>query len=343
MKVIMSDTNEIIRIPFPGMKSEFQRILEKLSFAALKADTLAEIFARNSLDGVYSHGVNRFPRFVDYVKQGYVFPDAEPSLIHKTGGVEQWDGNLGPGPLNAVFATDRAMALAEKNGIGMVSLANTNHWMRGGSYGWQAAGKGMVFICWTNTEANMPAWGAVDPHLGNNPLVFAVPFENEAIVLDFAMSQFSYGKMEAYELKGETLPYPGGFDRMGHLSTDPSLVLETKRTLPAGYWKGSGLSLLLDILAAILSGGKSTCEISDTTVETSLSQVFIAVSIRSLVNYPSVESAIKRIISDLKESIPSDPGSPVRYPGENVIMTRERNLNNGIPVSREIWEKIIAL
>jgi 3-dehydro-L-gulonate 2-dehydrogenase len=339
----MVKANETIRIPISGMKKEFQRILKKLNFADAKAATLTDIFTGNSLDGVYSHGVNRFPRFVEYIKSGYILPDAEPSILNRTGGIEQWNGNLGPGPLNAVFATDRAMYLAEGNGIGMVTLANTNHWMRGGSYGWQAARNGFVFICWTNTEANMPAWGATDPHLGNNPLVFAVPFENEAIVLDFAMSQFSYGKMETYKLAGENLPFPGGFDSEGEISADPSQILETKRTLPIGYWKGSGLSLMLDILAAILSGGKSTSEITDTGIEHSLSQVFIAINISSLVNYPSIEMSIRRIISDLKTSVPADPDSSVRYPGENVILIRENNLKNGIPVSREIWEKITAL
>src|SRR5690606_12554923 len=104
---------------------------------------------------------------------------------------------------------------------------------------------------------NTPAWGALDNKLGNNPLVMAVPYENEAIVLDMAMSQYSYGAMEMQRLKGGQLPVPGGFDKNGNLSTDPDAILETKRTLPIGYWKGAGLSLLLDLLATVLSGGLS--------------------------------------------------------------------------------------
>ena len=69
----------------------------------------------------------------------------------------------------------RAIALARAHGIGCVALANTNHWMRGGSYGWQAADAGVIGICWTNTLANLPPWGAADPRIGNNPLVIAVP------------------------------------------------------------------------------------------------------------------------------------------------------------------------
>ena len=217
----MPDNNETIRISFDHMLSEFTRILIKYGFAYHKAEKCAEIFAVNSLEGVYSHGANRFPRFVRNVNDGYVKPDTEPSLIHSAGSLEQWNGNLGPGPLNALFATERSMELAGKYGIGLASLSNTNHWQRGGTYGWHAARKGFIFICWTNTEANMPAWGATDVRLGNNPFVIAVPFKDDAVVLDFAMTQFSYGKMENYRREGKKLPYAGGFNESGELTDDP--------------------------------------------------------------------------------------------------------------------------
>ena len=223
----MEITEKFVRISSGQMKSEFVRILTKMGFSDLRADECAEIFVTSSLEGVYSHGVNRFPRFIKNIREGYIRTDAVPTLIHRIGSLEQWNGNLGPGPLNASFATGRAMELAQENGIGLVALANTNHWMRGGTYGWQAARKGFVLICWTNTCANMPAWGAEDPRLGNNPLVIAVPYLNEAIVLDSAMSQFSYGKMESYRNEGKQLPFHGGFNNQGVLTTDPGEILET--------------------------------------------------------------------------------------------------------------------
>ena len=82
-----------------------------------------------------------------------------------------------PGTFKCYHAADRAMQLATVNGIGCVALANTNHWHRGGTYGWRAAKKGFAFICWTKTIDNMPAWGAKDARLGNNPLVFALPYK----------------------------------------------------------------------------------------------------------------------------------------------------------------------
>src|SRR5689334_23929143 len=181
----MSDSSsQFVRIPYQEMEQRFRKILEGIGFDGPKATMCADIFATNSLEGIYTHGVNRFPRFVEYVKRGHIKPSAEAVFKSGIGALEQWDGQLGPGPLNAIQATDRAVDIAHQQGMGCVALANTNHWMRGGTYGWRAARKGCIFIGWSNTTANMPAWGAVDPKLGNNPMVIAVPYGGEAIVLD---------------------------------------------------------------------------------------------------------------------------------------------------------------
>jgi 3-dehydro-L-gulonate 2-dehydrogenase len=263
--------------------------------------------------------------------------------VHSLGSLEQWNGNLAPGPLNATFATERAMELASETGIGMVGLANTNHWMRGGTYGWQAAKKGFVLICWTNTCPNMPAWGATDPRIGNNPFVIAVPYGDEAIVFDFALSQYSYGKMEALKNEGNKLPYPGGFNKQGKITNDPQEILESWRVLPIGYWKGAGLSLLLDILATILSGGLATHQIHSCSSEYSVSQIFIAIDIKMLKNFPVIDNSINQIIEDLHKSNPEDNSVKIRYPGENVLKTRKENLENGIPVSKDALEKLTRI
>src|SRR3954452_23724177 len=119
-----------IRVNRAEMETVFQKILVHNSFDAAKAELCAQIFTENSLDGVYTHGVNRFPRFVKMVEDNSVLPGKEPTKVSGFGGMEQWDGNLGPGPSNAISCTERAMQLADENGIGCVALANTNHWMR---------------------------------------------------------------------------------------------------------------------------------------------------------------------------------------------------------------------
>jgi len=325
------------------MQEYFTGILLKHGFTQERALQCAEIFTGSSIDGIYTHGVNRFPRFIKYVKEGFIRVDAIPTLENKFGGIEQWDGNLGPGILNAIFATENVMRLAQQHCIGCVAMKNTNHWMRGGTYGWQAAKAGYVFIGWTNTIANMPAWGAKDARLGNNPLVMALPYNDEAIVLDMAMSQYSYGSLELSAMKNESLSVYGGFDNKGNLTKDPAAILTSNNPLPVGYWKGAGLALLLDLLSTILSGGLATHEISKKEVEYGLSQVFIAIDISKLGNHSAITKTVEAILKDYHQSITVEEGTKIVYPGERVLLTRKNNLANGIPVLKKVWDEINSL
>jgi 3-dehydro-L-gulonate 2-dehydrogenase len=340
MKTTPNTSPAVIRITFNEMEQEFIRVLTELCFTSEKARVCAQIFAENTFDGVATHGVNRFSRFVQNVKDGYIHIHSEPTRQHQAGSIEQWDGHLGPGILNALVCTERAMKLAQEYGVGCVALRNTNHWMRGGTYAWKTAKAGFLFIGWTNTTSNMPAWGAVDCHLGNNPFVLGVPFKDQAIVLDMAMSQFSYGTMEEHNRHGTQLSVPGGYDAQGKLTTDPLAILTSKRTLPIGYWKGSGLALLLDIIATVLSGGIPTAEISKHEIEYAVSQVFIAFDISKLSNHSTIANTINSIIQDYKKAKVESGLQEVLYPGERVIRRRAENIKNGVAVGKIIWEEI---
>ena len=334
-----------MRITFDELVKVFAEKLEKRGVPREDALLAGQILAQNSLDGIYSHGVNRFPRLVSYIDKGYINPKAKAEKVASFGAYEQWDGHLALGMVSAKIAMDRAIEIAKQYGIGLVAIRNTNHWMRGGYYGCQAADQGMIGICWTNTQPNMPAWGAKDRRIGNNPFVMAVPRKNgEHIVLDSAMSQFSYGKIEMTKFEGKQLPVPGGFDEEGNMTTDPGAIEKTWRVLPVGYWKGSGMSILLDLVAAILAGGNTVTDIGKmTSDEYGLSQVLIAIDPERF-NAPGfTEEAINRVIEDVTSSVPATEGKAVRYPGQNSLATRRKNLEEGIPVLDNIWEQISAL
>jgi len=324
-------------VSFAELKNTLQRILINLSFPEKKAALCADIFASNSRDGVFSHGLNRFPVFVDLVKKGLIDPLAEPECVEQNGMMEIWDGHLGAGTYNSTICMDRAIELAKKNAMSCVAIRNNNHWMRGGTYGWQAAEAGCIGICFTNASAGMPPWGGQQPRLGNNPLVIAVPRKDGHIVLDMAMSQYSYGKMQEYELKGKLLPFSGGYDRGGKLTTDPAEIRQTKRALPAGFWKGSGLALMMDILLAMLAGGRSTAAITTSGNEFGLSQCFICLHRE---NYH--DSIVQEIIAYTKTAVPLE-GSDIAYPGEHTLMKRRQSEKEGVTVDETIWNKVMKM
>ena len=333
---------EEIKISFAELKSQFNRVLLKEGFNVKHAAILSQIFVENNLSGKESHGLNRFPGFIDSVRKGSVRKNVEPKTITKFNAIEQWNGKSGAGPSNALLCTERAIELAKEFGLGCVALRNTNHWMCGGTYGWRAAEAGFALICWTNATPLMPPWGSTEPKLGNNPLVIAIPRKEGHIVLDFAMTQYSYGQLEMLKLRNKNTEHEAGYDGKGKLTRDPSEVIKTKRALPIGLWKGSGLSLVLDLLASILSGGNSSFRIGEQKVETDVSQVFIAFDM----TLPGIKEHANKIIKETLEDLHSSrkiAENEIYYPGELSEKKRKEYLKEGIPLNKSQWEQLLDM
>lgn len=334
---------EEIRVSADLMEEVLFRLFTKLDFPSEKAQLLAAVHTETTLSGVNSHGINRVPLFVDYIKSGLVDVFAEAEPISTIGSIERWDGHSGPGVVNATKCMDRAIALAKAHGMGLVALRNTNHWMRGGTYGHQAAAAGCISILFTNTIANMPPWGGKESRIGNNPLIVSIPRKGGHIVLDMAMSQFSFGKIDQYRLQGQELPYFGGWDEADELSKDPERILQKERGLPIGYWKGSALSIILDMLVTLLSAGNSTYRISQQGRETNISQVFLCIDPGVFQDQDLQEQLLNEIIDYVHDVEPMKDGGRTFFPGERSAETRARNVKEKIPVSQTVWETVVEL
>jgi len=332
----------MLRVPFADLYAVLERAMLRLGLAPEAAQLSARLFAETTRDGVYTHGLNRFPRFEAMVQNSSIDVRATVTRTAAFGALERWNGNRGIGNVNAYTAMQRSIELARTSGIGAVALANTNHWMRGGAFGWQAADEGLFAICWSNTLANLPAWGTSTPSLGNNPLVIAVPrADGVHVVLDMAMSQFSYGALASYARRKESLPVPGGYDNEGHLTQDAAAIEASQRALPIGYWKGSGLSLVLDMIAAMLSGGLATHQLAlEPNLETGQSQIFLAIDPSNIAASSELNYIADGILEHLRLARTVDPDQPIRYPGEQTLRLREENLRLGVPVDPEIWQRI---
>lgn len=332
-----------MRISHQEMQRTLYKLFIKHKFSEENAQLLAKTHTESTLSGVNSHGINRVPQFIEYIEKGLIKINAKAQKAETFGSIERWDGQQGSGIINATICTERAITLAKKHGMGLVALRNTNHWMRGGSYGAQAAAAGCIGIMFTNTKPNMPAWGGRDSRIGNNPFVVAIPRKKGHIVLDMAISQFAFGKINDYKLKGEKLPFHGGWDDQDQLSNDPEKILTKERGLPIGYWKGSALSMILDMLATLLSAGNSTYRISKTEYETQISQVFLCIDPNIYGDKDLQEKLINEIIDYTHDVAPMQPGNKTYYPGERSSKIREKNLKKGIPINNSIWENILKL
>ena len=334
-----------MRVSFEALQHTIQQAFENAGMQIADAATCARIHAESTQDGVNSHGINRVARFVQFIREGWIHLGATPQLVRECGALRVYDGQRAPGVLNALWATDRAMEMAAEHGIALLGLRNTNHWMRGGSYGWRAAERGYILIAWTNTESSMPPWGAREPRVGNNPFVMAVPRPGGALVLDMAMSQYAYGKLQVTRQKGERLPYPGGFDAEGKLTDDPGTIEQTQRILPTGMWKGSGMAILLDVLAAVLSEGLPTNGIDALKLGSCVgcSQVFICIDPKKLGGDAAVAQIADSVIEYVHTAAPDEAGRTPEYPGQGAVRRRERQRHEGVEVDDGVWAEVQAL
>lgn len=190
----------------------------------------------------------------------------------------------------------------------------------------------------------MPAWGGKDRRIGNTPLIMAVPRSNgERAMIDCAVSQFSYGKIEDCRLRGVQLPVPGGYDEHGELTCDPAEIEKTWRVLPMGYWKGSGLSIALDLIATVLTNGNAVHTTGTFDDQIGLTQVMIAIDPGKFGIGADTDAIVDAILAGVKASEPAAEGGEIYYPGELELKNIKENKELGVPVIKEVWESVLNM
>lgn len=310
---------------------------------AQDAKQFAEIFAGNSLDGVYSHGMNRYPRYLSDMESGLC--DAKVTQAERVsglGGLEVWDAHFGVGPLIAQQMAERAIELARTHGIACVALRNNSHWLRAGRYGLMMADAGMMGLCMTNTCMNLVAYGAKEPSTGNNPITIAIPRRAGSLVMDMAVSQYAFGKLEIMAQEGGMLDTPCGYDTDGNLTNDPQKIVESGLMTPMALWKGSALSIMIDLMVSMLSLGRTSLAIgTPADGEKGMSQMFVCMNPAAVIDMDKAEAQMEKTIAFLNSLEPKDGVHGVHAPGENLEKTRARNRECGIPVTEDTWQKIV--
>lgn len=332
----------MIYVQYEEAVKRMSRGLERF-LNAQDAKRFAEIFAGNSLDGVYSHGMNRYPRYLSDMESGLC--DAKVTQAERVsglGGLEVWDAHFGVGPLIAQQMAERAIELARTHGIACVALRNNSHWLRAGRYGLMMADAGMMGLCMTNTCMNLVAYGAKEPSTGNNPITIAIPRRAGSLVMDMAVSQYAFGKLEIMAQEGGMLDTPCGYDTDGNLTNDPQKIVESGLMTPMALWKGSALSIMIDLMVSMLSLGRTSLTIgTPADGEKGMSQMFVCMNPAAVIDMDKAEAQMEKTIAFLNSLEPKDGVHGVHAPGENLEKTRARNRECGIPVTEDTWQKIV--
>lgn len=302
------------------------------------SDILADLVMQSERDGPRSHGLAMLPRYVQSFQSGYANGAAKPKIERLAAGVLRGDGDNGFFQIASELARPQLIEMARDAGIAGFTCANTHHLAALRFETEALAREGLIAICVVNSLALIVPHGGKTPVFGTNPMSFACPREGaEPIVWDQASSVVALMDIKLAAAEGHDLPYPGGLDRAGNVTTDASEINETLSLLPFAEHKGTGIALMVEILAAALAGG---C----LSVETEEKQSFGALNIKPGVTLIAIDPAkwgnpgFLGQVSQIVGQIDAEPGA--RVPGDGRLKMRAKARSEGVVVNLALLEEL---
>lgn len=251
------------RVPAAALRALATEIFRRCGMEEADAGLLAGTLVAADLRGVHSHGVLRVPEYVVKLTRGGVDPQGRPRVVRDSGACLVVDGGNSMGQIGAAFAMERAIERAATTGIAAAAIRGSNHCGALAGFAMQALPHAMIGLATTNALPTMAPWGGAERLLGVNPLAVAIPAgEERPLVYDAAFSASSHGKLRVYQQKGLPLPEGWALDRDGQPTTDPAAALDGLLQ-PIGGFKGTGLAMIMGILASMLSGACYGTELGD--------------------------------------------------------------------------------
>jgi LDH2 family malate/lactate/ureidoglycolate dehydrogenase len=323
-------------------------VFERLGLSGNDARLTAVMLVAANARGVDSHGVVRLRIYADRLRSGGIKPHGEPSVISDGPAFALLDGCGGVGQLIALRAMELAVEKARATTVAVVAVRNSNHCGALAPYGLIAAEGGMIGLATTNASPTMSPWGGARRLLGTNPLCVAVPAGRERpIVLDMATSSVSLGKIIVAAMSGEEIPTTWGFDREWQATSNPEAVTKGGSLQPVGGYKGSGLSMILDVLSGVLAGGEFSSGIRNLYANASESQevshLFAALRVESFLPLAEFRERIDRYVA-LFHQCPAAPGvERVYVPGEIEDEVERERRKNGIPLGEGLIAELAEL
>lgn len=291
--------------------------------------------------GVHSHGLNVFPAYIKKIQNNSFNISGNPVIIKETNAFTLLDSNNLIGLYSAWFCTDIAIKKCQENGIHYVSSRNCNTFGPAFYYTRYAAEQGMIGICFSNSPSAMPAWGGKKKILGTNPFSVAIPSKTKGtIILDMASSIVAKSKINELRKEGKDIPQGWALDINGNPTTNASEAIEGM-VLPMAEHKGYAISMIIDILAGLLSGAGFLNNINrfytDKNEGMNVGHTFIAIN-PTVIYGGDFYAAVDEYIDEIHAS-----GEKVLFPGERKNNNYTRAQANGVELSNETISELKKL
>jgi LDH2 family malate/lactate/ureidoglycolate dehydrogenase len=301
------------------------------------AATVAHCLVSADLRGVDTHGLSRLPGYLDRLRRGLI--NARPALAPKrvTPVAASLDGQDGFGFVVGMRAIGEAMAMAREFGVGIVSVKRSTHFGMAASYVLPAIEAGFIALVFSNASPAMPPWGGREGLLGTNPFAAGAPGGRLGpYLLDMSPAVAARGKIRRAERRGETIPLGYALDKDGHPTTDPNAALGGV-VLPIGGYKGSGLSMLMDIFGGVISGAAFAGMVADQYKvfdrPQDVGHFFLALRPDLFMPMSEYRARMDTLIERVRACPKSDGFDEILIPGEPEARLEVEHRRTGIPYS----------
>ncbi len=330
---------------YETLKTFCHDVFRTFGFTEEETGIISEVLLRADLYGIESHGMQRMVRYHKGIENGLIKVDAKPQTVFETPVTAVIDGREGMGQLIGHAAMRKAIEKAKTNGVGIVSVRNSNHFGIAGYYAEMASREGLIGFACTNSEAIMVPTYARLAMLGSNPIAVSMPAEPYPFLFDASTTVVTRGKLEIYNKLSKPLPEGWALDENGNACTDAERVLKNivakagggimplgGNTETLGGHKGYGYGMLCEIFCSIFSGGL-TSNHTHTGGKGGTCHGFMAINPEVFGDADAMKERFSTFLQELRDA-PKAEGQPRIYThGEKEIFAYADRMKNGIDVN----------
>ena len=334
-----------MRFSVSYLKDYCERLMTARGVDADCAATVADMLLDAELTGVSTHGVSRLAIYLERVEKGLVSRHNEVKVLRESPSAVAIDAGNSLGAVGARFAMETCIRKARDTGCCFATVKNSNHFGAAAYYTRMAARAGMIGFCCTNLTAKIAPHGATEPFMGTDPISVAVPSRGEPIVLDMTPSVVALGKLILAQKLGKEIPLGWALDRDGRPTTDPAAG-RAGSLIPIGGPKGSGLALMVEVLAGVLSGAGTATHLHDLyefDAPQGVGHFLGAIDVSCFLDGEAFRAGVSDMAAEIKGLQRSEGVAEVLLPGERASRSAASKAKTGIDVPEAVCAELNAL
>ena len=339
----MKNNNKTYKLTAQELQDLAIKILRSVGVPAEIAEFPAKGLVWTSLRGIDSHGIRLLPHYLAGVEGGRInhapkmyFEQTAPAT-----GLVEADHTFGHAA--GMKAMQHALELAQESGIGAVGVRNSSHCGAMSWFAHEAARQDMIGVAFTHATPRVKSPGASRSFFGNNPICFVAPmYGEEPFCFDAATTAITFNAVKAAAASGENLPHGVVADGQGCMTIDPN---KAEQLIPIGDYKGFGISMVVDILCAMLTGmpgGNQISKMFDESMSKNrkLGHFFCAINIASFQDVINFKIKLKEMVDDVRVEPALNPKKPVIVPGDPEKLAWKTRTELGIPIPKHVLDEI---